>query len=79
MEEIKGYWIYESWEETSQFDRNPTKRWNYGGDFYESLQKVYIPDSIAKDDMDSIDTYIEDNLENDILYGLDIKHKLGVE
>ena len=63
-----GFWILECWEETSQFNKNPNKRWNYGSECYEALVKYYIPDTIDKCQSDLIDSYIENNFENMDLY-----------
>ena len=43
---------YEWWEETSQFDSNPTKRWNYGCGCYEALGRCRVPGNLTDDEID---------------------------
>jgi hypothetical protein len=52
-----GYWLHEFEDETSMYD--PKGRWLGGCEYYVCTCKIWVPDSIGKDDEDKINEYIE--------------------
>ena len=58
----QGYWLCEWEDETSQFD--PEGKWVGGADYYQRTYRIWIPNSIAEEDEDAVDQYIELHLDD---------------
>jgi len=57
------YFNYEWWDETSQFDEHPTKRWCGGSECYERRYRCRVPIGLNQDD-EAIQIWIGENLDN---------------
>lgn len=62
---MKGYFIYSWWDETSQYDDNPTKRWVGGSEYYEAQYSCWLPDKAKEWTDEEIDEYIDSHSEDD--------------
>lgn len=54
---MRGYWLYEWEDETSQFD--PAGRWAPGSECYFRTYRMWVPNCIGKNNQERLDEYIE--------------------